>query len=388
MSTTVRDLVTSLQPDPWRDTTGFSLDVSSALTDLFNCQEDKDQCASRMNQWIQSHQPCLFGRIAAKLGLITYCVLNEKDLQKEDEEIRAIIQERRTAWTREAFEGRKSGFVIVVLSSTIAKSLPNEDMKALSLRLCSLYLLQDIEPNQVCLEDVFLQMPGSNQTTWRWKGGVNYFSAQGDGRWWQDHRIPAGLAFSINSVGHMIKSGLIGRAMTDIEEALGAPLQGWKPSRIDSPDDALQYAMLTIDNASNGVSGAATELLPLPENRDDLPLKECPSKLPKLLENKNYCEYAGYYHTDYTIPDEYFSASVHRPLSTKQWKLDFTYLLANNVKDPDNTRLLQGQRIRSFGAPESKHDGPLGVKSTRVLAEQVQISNSKILRDALSGGKP
>ena len=63
------------------------------------------------------------------------------------------------------------------------------------------------------LERVQLEQPDKQHRTWECPASVNYFSAQGDKRWWQDHRFPAGLAFSVNSVGHMVKSGKLNEAM-------------------------------------------------------------------------------------------------------------------------------------------------------------------------------
>jgi len=67
----------------------------------------------------------------------------------------------------------------------------------------------------------------------------------------------------------------------------------------------LELAMRTIDMAANAVSGKATELLPGPTG-----MAECPVKLSKKVHDKNYCEYKGYYHTDYTLPSEYFSPDI------------------------------------------------------------------------------
>jgi hypothetical protein len=79
-------------------------------------------------------------------------------------------------------------------------------VKELALRLCSLYLLEEVAPDRIFLDEIWLEKPGRDATTWRWHAGVNSFRAQGDGRWWQDHLMPGGIAFSVNSVGHMVKS--------------------------------------------------------------------------------------------------------------------------------------------------------------------------------------
>ena len=71
---------------------------------------------------------------------------------------------------------------------------------------------------------------------------------------------------------------------------------------MDSLTRALQMAMQTIGNASEAVSGKATELLPLPSDPLDLPVSKCPIDLTGRLADKNFCWYRGYYHTDHTLP--------------------------------------------------------------------------------------
>ena len=174
--------------------------------------------------------------------MISYCILREADLDESDEAIKKKIQTSRLRWARDAFEGRKSGFVIAVVSPTIARAVPDENMKELARRLFSLYLLSDISPDKIYLDEIFLEKPGRSKTTWKWNVGANYFSAQADKRWWQDHRIPGGMAFSMNSVGHMVKSSILASAMNQFNDALGdATEEDWIPSRIDSLEGALEF---------------------------------------------------------------------------------------------------------------------------------------------------
>jgi hypothetical protein len=73
-----------------------------------------------LSDWLQAHQPCLFGGIAAKHGALSCCILNESDLEQSDEAIREKIQTSRLEWTRQGFEGKKSGFIILAISPRIA----------------------------------------------------------------------------------------------------------------------------------------------------------------------------------------------------------------------------------------------------------------------------
>lgn len=214
------ELFNQLEPDPWRKDAEFSNEVAGASNELHRAASDQER-ARILGQWLEKHQPCLFGRIAAKLGLISYCFLTDSDLAQPDNAIRDKIQSDRTAWTREGYRGAKSAFVLVAMSEKIANAAPSPVVKEIAKRLCSLYLLDDCEEDRILYDDIFLEKPGNARVTWKWKTGVNYFSAQGDGRWWTDHRMPGGMAFSVNSVGHMVKSGRLKDYMEQLNADFG-----------------------------------------------------------------------------------------------------------------------------------------------------------------------
>src|SRR5206468_4659462 len=117
------------------------------------------------------------------------------------------IQEARLKWLQDARHGDKSGFVILIISEQIARALPDRTVAQIAQTISSLYLLRDIRFDYAHLDAIELELPGRDGSRWRWDVGVNYFCAQGDVRWWQDHRIPGGMALSMNSVGHMMRSG-------------------------------------------------------------------------------------------------------------------------------------------------------------------------------------
>jgi hypothetical protein len=182
--------------------------------------------------------------------------------------------------------------------------------------------------------------------TLKWSAGVNYFSSHGDKRWWHDHRIPGGIALSINSVGHMVKSTILSHGMKELERELNIESQDWGKSAIDSLDHALYIAMKTIASASNGPSGKATWLLPL-ALRDKEHRPSCPTRLRSGLEDKDYCTYKGYYHTDITLPSEYFRPDLERPSVIQPHELDFTYLFDHEIENPDHTTMGTGRQIRA-----------------------------------------
>jgi hypothetical protein len=70
------------------------------------------------------------------------------------------------------------------------------------------------------------------------------------------------------------------------------------------------------------------------------------------LADKNYCEYTGKYHTDITIPSEYFRADVLRPDGLPTHELDFTYLFDKSLDNPDFDRMGHGVPIRETDTPE------------------------------------
>ncbi len=375
MSNTITTLFQGLHHDSWRDQVGFSEELKAAQQDLFGTGCSRDTAAACLGSWLQRYQPCLFGRIAAKTDAITYCVLTEDDLSDSDENIQHTIQEARTKWTRQAYEGKRSGFIIFVVSEKIAYALPDDNLKKLAEKLCSLYLLRDILDDCVYHDDVFLEIPTRDRQAIMWRAGVNYFCANADKRWFQDHRIPGGMAFSVNSVGHMATSGMLINAMADLREFLGSDTPFATP-KVDSLEKALELAMRTISMASKTTSGRATELVPL----TDSPACPAPTILPPLLRDYDYTSYLGYYHTDYTIVSDYFKPDIDRPACLEPYKLDFTYLFENSIRNPDFITMGKGRPIRNSEEGEPSPDR--SAKSTERL---IDVDSHPRLRAALAG---
>lgn len=361
MTRQIADLIDQLDIDPWRESVGFSDDVQSAQMELWRSNATEDNRKQALNDWIGKFQPCLFGRIAAKLGLMRYCVISEDVLLDSDEAVRSQIQAARTHWTRDSSEGKSSGFIVLAASERIAKANPTPTLMTLACRLCSLYLLDEIVPDKIYHDRLDLEKPGHERIRWTWKAGVNYFSAQGDLRWWQDHRIPGGIAFSTNSVGHMVKSGILATMMRQVDNALGVEAEEWSLSKVDSLDKALVLAMRTIANAADGVSGKATQLLSLPIGTEHA--SRHIEGLPTSLEAKDATQYVGYYHTDVTVPSAYFRPDIQRPVDLTTHVLDLTYLCDASVENPDYVTMGTGQQISEdedqFLAGDASHGARL-----------------------------
>jgi hypothetical protein len=381
MATSVANLIGELKKDAWRDEVAFSPEIREANDRIWRASDDKE-AATALGDWLQRFQPCLFGKIAAKARLLTYCILGEADLAKSDEQIASKIQDARLAWLADAFDGNKSGFVILAASPTIAAATPDKHMLAVAMRLAFLYLQEDIHTNHVHLDEIQLHKPGQTEVIWRWHVGVNYFSAQGDGRWWRDHRIPGGMGFSMNSVGHMVKAARLAAGMKQLEELLEAPHEDWDGTKaVDSLAKALVLAMRTIDKAAETPWGPATQLLSLSADES---LPKCPFELPPDLANKNCCEYRGYYHTDFTIPAEYFAQAVERPGAQQSYPLDFTYLFHRHLDNPSHETMGRGRRVKADAAGnEEITDANLAMKDRRVWEEEVLLKDCPRLQRAL-----
>ncbi len=378
----IAELTKALDGDPLRHNLGFSPEIAEANEAIWALGDDEEGIERILGNWIYQHQPCLFGKIASKLDLISYCILTPHDLRQSDNHIFKKLQSKKREWTRKAFDGESSNFVILASSREMALAEPNEALLGAAIRLCSMYLDQKIKPDQIYLDDIFLEIPGKEDRAFKWKAGINYFGTQADRRWWRDHRIPGGIGFSTNSVGHLVKAGRLSNVMEILLSELNIPDEDRTTFRIDSLDKALEFAMRTIAKASDGVSGKATYLLPIPHDTSEMPFPECPVKLPPQLADKNFCEYEGYYHTDITVPSEYFTADVERPTGQSVHRLDFTYLFDNSRDNSDYRSMATGIQIRESGVVRESLDRIS--KRSKGRAEVVAVGDEPTLIDALS----
>lgn len=351
MTDRIAKLMEGLRADPWREHTPFSPDIEAAHQVLLSDSSTGEELEEAAVTWLQKSQPCLFGRLAARRELIHFCFLMPQDLLGSDEAIQARLQAARRAWRADALEGRKSAIIVWAVSPKLATAEPDANVRALARRLLTLYLLRDVSVDEIELDDIFLRVPGHRDTLLRWPVGINYFAAHADGRWWHDHRIPGGIAFSLNSVGHLVKSGKLTTGLAGLRESLGLAKEDGEVTPIDSLDKALEFAMRTISMAADANSGKATRLIP----RRGLPNDPaCPIQLPPNLAGKDHCTYEGLYHTDISIPSEYFDPSPTCARSDPM-ALDFTYLFHRHVDNPDHETTGEGLPI---AAADSSVDLP------------------------------
>jgi hypothetical protein len=305
----VGDLIEQLQADPWRDQQPFSNDMQRCQQVLFGSRRTRQEKIDALNRWLADSQPCLFGQMEAKQGRLAYCLLTENDLARSDEDIRQRIEEERQDWKRRGFSGDTHAFIIVAISERIARARPGDILLRLAQRLCELYLGSS-DTDVILYDDLLLEIGAGEQIERRsWKVGVNYFSAQADGRWWEDHRIPGGMAFSMNSVGHM--------ARTQAERALRRGSELAK-GLSEIPREklvfwALPKAMKTIGIPAEGSTRGTwlVERGSFPEDKEP-PTFEVRQRVFGDLAGFSENRYKGLYHTDETIPSPYFDPGLWR----------------------------------------------------------------------------
>lgn len=337
------ELHSELLPDPFRSLAGFSPEIERANENLSMNGQSDAQKAKILGDWIQQYQPCLFGRMAAgRFDLLSYCILTEEEFRKGDIYVRNKIQDYRRFWKTEAALGKRSGFIILAHSSVLIQSKPSDELKRFSKKLCKLYLLEDIKDDQVHTDRIFLDtsklVPSKSirNDFVEWRVGVNVFAAAADKRWWHDHRIPGGLAFSMNSVGHMVRSGALKNELHSTDPT-GCPVRIQGKIGIDSLANALHFAMRTIAGAQDGASGKATQLRKLSKQAQEALPVRCPiQKMPESLVGFDYTTYEGWYDTDATIPASYFCESVERPANVHLQELDFKYIFHDDVENVDH----------------------------------------------------
>ena len=119
---TVRKLFNSLREDPLRRERPFTLDLKLASEILTHPYARLPEMELAISRWLQKYQPCLFGRAAAATGRMHYCILSERDLQGNDEQVKDKIQVDRALWKQRALRvGPKTphGFLLLVAAPRV-----------------------------------------------------------------------------------------------------------------------------------------------------------------------------------------------------------------------------------------------------------------------------
>jgi hypothetical protein len=318
---TLAELYGNLTEDPWRTAHPFSKDMLDANIPLNYVYSRDPEFRVAMEHWLQRHQPCLFGRIAAKNKGIHYCFITGDDIRKSDEHVRAKIAESRRLWKQRALIGQsRHGFLLAVCDQRIAYANPDQTLRKFALHLQSLagWAGRPTQRNnEVVDETLYLRHPTEPKKIVKFVFSVDFFAAGGDGRWWHDHRIPGGIAFTANSLGHMARH---------LE---------WYKGETDLLEWGLRTAMLTIDSADKTPPDrpATYMLTELPTGpiRPYTWTEITPLPDAKKLSGYDCGSYGGYLHTDHCVRPEFFL-----PQEVPLWREDPYLMEFSYIVDPGN----------------------------------------------------
>lgn len=294
----LRDLLDGLPQLP--SGTDFGEDIEQANKVLLSDAAYEDKRAALFH-WIGRRQPCLFGRLAAhqdkgpaaSKGLgATLCWIDEEDIDAGAEHVSAKIQSARRAWKDVAEQGLSSAFLIMFNSARLAYAAPGEELLRACLALSELYLVEHIPiaPDAIYTEAIPLRRPDGALTMFR--AGCNIFYSGAHGTRNHDRRVPGGLMFSMNSVGHYANTLVMKGMAGSLEEAVDfVRATAWR-------------------SVGNGGIGHPTLPSASWHNRRSCPLDEgIASKIPRHLPSyipKDFdpLRYSATYHTDVLVPTE------------------------------------------------------------------------------------
>lgn len=375
---TVKQLLEALRKDDQRQDHPFSSDIVAVNDVLYHPYVARDEIVAAIKPWCIKHQPCIFGKQAAKFGLIHFCILTDRDLCRNDRDIKTIIDEEKKLWKRRALLNVRNpphAFMLVVVSPRVAFAAPDDNLKRFAECIRKLASFDVVEVdhhtgNAIVSDYLYLKSP-HDDFYYGFRFNLDFFAAAGDGRWWHDHRCPGGIAFTANSIGHMRQ------------------WQEWwsREKGTDKTERFVTFAMNTIDQAhalrpsqpagrgdgktSHGAGsesdthppdpiaeGRVTWLLNLADHIGNKPLKDgpCPFKngAPQRLEGKDWTTYAGLLHTDHSTRAEFFRDT--QPPTDKPYLMDFTYLY--DTRSSDFVKFMAGVRLseediyREIGRPD------------------------------------
>lgn len=331
---TLLSLHDRLREDTRRTERPFSEDMQLVAKLILKPYAYDFEIAEGLRQWCMKHQSCQFGRVAASRGQVYFCVLRERDLADGDARIQAKIAQAKRHWKQRAVTDTQApphSFVLTFATDRLTLAAPDENLRRFSDRL--LELAGWAPPrrakrgeNPISSDFLYLQNPATDAYH-GFQFNVDFFAAAGDGRWWHDHRLPAGIGFTANSTGHM-------KAFLDWYRERGSDHGEW----------ALKQAMFTVAQAhptrpaSGGGPAGEGRLTWLRDlDASGRPLVRniaCPFKTPpKQLQGKDWTRYEGLIHTDHAVREEFFADREEPVTAASPYLEDFTYLY--DVAQPD-----------------------------------------------------
>jgi hypothetical protein len=285
--------------DRFRSRHAFAEDIESVHAILFSPPYSKRRKVRAYRQWLERSQPCVFGQVVAKNKNIFICLLEEHEIvrmKRGDDDLHDTIQDYRQVWKRYTLEGLMSSFLILLVSRSLVTKEPQDQLKDICRRLLELYMEVDVADDTILAqrEYVFLRRfsDDGQPDILKFSTLPNVFCAQGDGRWWQDHRTPGGVMMTSNALGHFVYSRNKGALLQEKDKLL-----------------ALENAMQTISHAyrdpATKKSGRlrhcpATHLVPRVQGEAS-PLRDSSD-----FSSFSPHHYQGYFHTDHLIPSAFF----------------------------------------------------------------------------------
>jgi hypothetical protein len=326
------ELYAQLQEDATRAAHPFSDDIENANVVLLNPFSTPAQKRIALECWFQRWQPCLFGRMAGKQKGIHYCFLTNEDFLRSDAFVRGKVTESRKLWKHRALRGEpRHGFILSICDRKVAYAAPDEHLLRFAHRLQEIVgwpARPESRENDIVDETLFLRHPKSNVIQ-KFTFSVDFFASAGHLRWWHDHRVPGGLVFTANSLGHMVCQ------------------REWYGGEKDQIEWALRTAMLTIDKAEKAVPhGPATYLLgeiagkPLRSFTwsENVPLPQM-----EKLAGKDCGSYGGYLHTDHAVRQEFFTPHAEPRWLDEPYHMDFTYIF--DTASSDHAPFMIGETV-------------------------------------------
>lgn len=353
MTATASALFGRIEGDAQRVKRDFSIDVLKANALLHNPAASDDEMREGLLDWCAHHQPCMFGRSAAKQGRLHFSILRDKAIREwSDEEIAAKIAEDRRLWKQRALsnvEQAAHSFILVVASPVVAFAAPDRSLREFSEKILELAGWSSNRKNARRVNDVssdylYLRCPNDDKY-YGFQFNLDFFACAGDRRWWHDHRFPGGIAFTANSTGHFraFLEWYAPRGKSDIDAMLGLAMRtiasaaptksliaGDKPPKdvVDPVAEGRVTWLVNLD--SNG----------MPLLSDVSPPWNAP---PSDLAGKDWTRYEGFLHTDHAVREEFFDPRDVPATKGKPYRMDFTYLY--NEKEADFLEFTGGREF-------------------------------------------
>jgi hypothetical protein len=177
-------------------------------------------------------------------------------------------------------------------------------------------------------EYVFLRgIDGNAQKILKFSTLPNVFCAQGDGRWWQDHRTPGGIMITSNALGHFAYARTASRSIAAGEKVT-----------------SLENAMRTINNAfrpkhkRSGLQHCPITWLHTRGQDESTPVRSTSD-----VARFSPSSYSGFFHTDHLIPSVFFHAGRDLADIAKYDDLDLRYIHDGAADSQAHAELMVGE---------------------------------------------